>query len=133
MTSVCLGAPDDCPGALVERNEANRQEGVAPHTACRCRAGFENKDVGRAAKTWTGDKWKDGAGGPPWDSIGYDPALDLLYFGTGNATAWYRALRGGGDNLYTASIVAVHAGTGELAWYFQPTPGDNWTMTQRNL
>ncbi len=88
--------------------------------------GFENKDVARAAKTWTGDKWKDGAGGTPWDSIGYDPALELLYFGTGNATAWYRALRGGGDNLYTASIVAVHASTGELAWYFQPTPGDNW-------
>jgi quinohemoprotein ethanol dehydrogenase len=88
--------------------------------------GFENKDVARAAKTWTGDKWKDGAGGSPWDSIGYDPALELLYFGTGNATAWYRALRGGGDNLYTASIVAVHASTGELAWYFQPTPGDNW-------
>lgn len=88
--------------------------------------GFENKDVARAAKTWTGDKWKNGAGGPPWESIGYDPALDLLYFGTGNATAWYRALRGGGDNLYTACIVAVHATTGELAWYFQPTPGDNW-------
>ena len=60
-------------------------------------------------------KWKNGGGGPPWDSIGYDPALDLLYFGTGNATAWYRALRGGGDNLYTACIVAVHASTGELA------------------
>ncbi len=88
--------------------------------------GFENKDVARAAKTWTGDKWKNGGGGPPWDSIAYDPALDLLYFGTGNATAWYRALRGGGDNLYTACIVAVHASTGELAWYFQPTPGDNW-------
>ena len=41
--------------------------------------GFENKDVARAAKTWTGDKWKNGAGGPPWDSIGYDPSLDLLY------------------------------------------------------
>ena len=88
--------------------------------------GFENKDVARAAKTWTGDKWKNGGGGPPWDSIGYDPKLDLLYFGTGNATAWYRALRGGGDNLYTACIVAVRASTGELAWYFQPTPGDNW-------
>jgi hypothetical protein len=35
-------------------------------------------------------------------------------------------LRGGGDNLYTACIVAVHASIGELAWYFQPTPGDNW-------
>ena len=52
----------------------------------------------------------------------------MLYFGTGNASAWYRALRGDGkgDNLYTASIVALHAANGELAWYFQPTPGDNW-------
>jgi quinohemoprotein ethanol dehydrogenase len=51
-----------------------------------------------------------------------------LYFGTGNATAWYRALRGAGqhDSLYTASILAVHAANGELAWHFQTTPGDNW-------
>ena len=99
----------------------------------------ENKDIARAAKTWNGDKWKNGAGGTAWESIGYDPALDLIYFGTGNATAWYRALRGGGDNLYTASIVAVHAGNGTLAWYFQTTPGDNWdfdsvqTLTQADL
>jgi PQQ-dependent dehydrogenase (methanol/ethanol family) len=79
-----------------------------------------------AAKTWTGEYWKTGGGGTPWEGIVYDPALDLLYFGTGNATAWYRALRGGGDSLYTASILAVHAGNGELAWYFQTTPGENW-------
>ena len=55
---------------------------------------------------------------PAWEGIVYDPALDLLYFGTGNATSWYRALRGGGDSLYTASILAVHASNGDLAWYF---------------
>jgi quinohemoprotein ethanol dehydrogenase len=88
--------------------------------------GFESKAMESAAKTWKGDWWTAGGGGTPWDGIVYDPALDLVYFGTGNATAWYRALRGGGDNLYCASIVAVHAATGELAWYFQTTPGDNW-------
>jgi len=88
--------------------------------------GFENKDIARAAKTWSGDKWKNGAGGTAWEGIGYDPALDLLYFGTGNGTAWYRALRGAGDALYTSCIIAVHAKDGSLAWYFQPTPGDNW-------
>ena len=67
-----------------------------------------------------GRRWHD------WEGIVYDPSLDLLYFGTGNPTAWYRALRGGGDSLYTASIVAVHASNGELAWYFQTTPKDNW-------
>jgi PQQ-dependent dehydrogenase (methanol/ethanol family) len=88
--------------------------------------GFESKAIENAAKTWTGEWWKTGAGGSPWEGSAYDPALDLLYFGTGNATAWYRALRGKGDSLYTASIIAVHASTGELAWYFQTTPGDNW-------
>jgi quinohemoprotein ethanol dehydrogenase len=88
--------------------------------------GFESKAMETAAKTWNGEWWKAGGGGTPWEGIVYDPTLDLLYFGTGNATAWYRAIRGGGDSLYTASIVAVHASNGELAWYFQPTPGDNW-------
>jgi PQQ-dependent dehydrogenase (methanol/ethanol family) len=88
--------------------------------------GFESKAMETAAKTWSGEYWKTGAGGPAWEGIVYDPALDLLYFGTGNATAWYRAIRGGGDSLYAASILAVHASNGELAWYFQTTPGENW-------
>jgi len=88
--------------------------------------GFESKAMESAAKTWTGEWWKTGGGGTPWEGIAYDPALDLLYFGTGNPTAWYRALRGGGDNLYTASILAVHASNGEIAWHFQTTPADNW-------
>ena len=88
--------------------------------------GFESKAMENAAKTWTGEWWKAGGGATPWEGIVYDPSLDLLYFGTGNPTSWYRALRGSGDNLYAASILAVHASTGELAWYFQTTPGDNW-------
>ena len=90
--------------------------------------GFESKAMEQAAKTWSGDWWTVGGGGTVWEGIVYDPSLDLLYFGTGNATAWYRDLRGKGrnDNLYAASIVAVHAATGEQAWYFQTVPGDNW-------
>ena len=88
--------------------------------------GFESKALESASKTWNGDWWKTGGGGSPWEGIVYDPELDLLYFGTGNPTAWYRALRGTGDSLYTASILAVHASNGELAWYFQTTPGDNF-------
>ncbi len=89
--------------------------------------GYESKAMEAAAKTWKGEWWKVGGGGTAWEGIVYDPALDLLYFGTGNPTAWYRDLRGGtSDNLYTATILAVRAKTGELAWHFQNTPGDNW-------
>lgn len=89
---------------------------------------FESRAMEEAAKTWSGKWWTVGGGGTAWEGIVYDPALDLLYFGTGNASAWYRALRGEGkgDNLYTASILAVHANNGEIAWHFQTTPGDNW-------
>ena len=90
--------------------------------------GFESKAMEQAAKTWSGNWWTVGGGGTVWEGIVYDPALDLLYFGTGNATAWYRDLRGKrqDDNLYAASILAVHAGNGEVAWHFQTVPGDNW-------
>jgi PQQ-dependent dehydrogenase (methanol/ethanol family) len=90
--------------------------------------GFESKAMEQAAKTWSGDWWTVGGGGPPWEGVSYDPDLDLLYFGTGNAVAWYRSLRNKGenDNLYTASILAVHANNGDMAWYYQTTPGDNW-------
>ncbi len=90
--------------------------------------GFESKALENAAKTWHGKWWTAGGGGTPWDTIVYDPQLDLVYTGTGNGTAWYRALRseGQGDNLYVASILALRASDGALAWYFQVTPGDNW-------
>ena len=89
--------------------------------------GFESKAMEIAARTWHGkDWWKAGGGGSPWEGMTFDPALDLLFFGTGNASTWYRALRGEGDSLYTACILAVKASTGELAWYFQTTPGDSF-------
>src|ERR1700733_13300123 len=90
--------------------------------------GFESKALEDAAKTWHGPYWVAGGGGTIWDSIVYDPALDLIYAGTGNGTAWYRDLRspGGGDNLYLASILAFRANTGELVWHYQVTPQENW-------
>jgi quinohemoprotein ethanol dehydrogenase len=88
--------------------------------------GFESKAMETAAKTWHGEWWKTGGGGSPWEGMVYDPALDLAYFGTGNPTSWYRAQRGGGDNLYTGSILAVRASNGELVWHFQTMPGDNY-------
>jgi quinohemoprotein ethanol dehydrogenase len=86
----------------------------------------ESEALRQAAKTWEGEWWKTGGGGSPWDSIVYDPDLDLVYVGTGNGSPWYDRIRGKGDSLYVASILALRAGTGELVWHYQTTPGDNW-------
>src|SRR5882757_4637185 len=71
-----------------------------------------------ADKTWDGHWWKDsggGGGGTIWDSMAYDPTLDLLYVGVGNASYWNRKYRsaGRGDNLFVGSIVALRPSTGE--------------------
>ncbi|MBL6939398.1 MAG: PQQ-dependent dehydrogenase, methanol/ethanol family [Alphaproteobacteria bacterium] len=96
----------------------------------------EDKAMADAMHTWstggTANHWWDqGGGGTPWDSMAYDPDLDLLYVGTGNGGSWNRNLRspGGGDNLYLSSIVALKPDTGELVWYYQTTPGDDWDYT----
>jgi quinohemoprotein ethanol dehydrogenase len=93
--------------------------------------GFENEAMAMAAKTWTGDYWKAGGGGTAWDSLAYDPALKLIYIGTGNGSPWVRKFRspGGGDNLFLASIVAVHADTGAYVWHYQTVPGEEWDYT----
>ena len=84
-----------------------------------------------AAKTWHGEWWKSGGGGPAWDAFSYDPDLHLLYIGTGNGNAWSRDLRspGGGDNLFLCSIVAVRADTGEYVWHYQEVPERGGTTT----
>jgi quinohemoprotein ethanol dehydrogenase len=82
----------------------------------------------RAAATWTGEWWKYGGGGNVWNSMTFDPEFHRLYFGTGNAgpANWKIRSPGGGDNLFTASVVAVDADTGRYAWHYQTTPGDAW-------
>ena len=92
----------------------------------------ESKAMAMARKTWFGDKyWKQGGGGTVWDSMAYDPKLDLLYIGVGNASLWNRQARseGRGDNLFVASIVAIRPETGEYVWHYQQTPGDQWDFT----
>jgi alcohol dehydrogenase (cytochrome c)/quinohemoprotein ethanol dehydrogenase len=89
---------------------------------------FEGKHLEAAAKTWSGEYWKRGGGGTVWDSITYDPETDLVYFGTANAEPWNPGVRNttAGDNLYTASIVAIRPDTGKYVWHFQETPEDRW-------
>ncbi len=89
---------------------------------------FENSALEKAAKTWTGAWWKLGGGGTVWEAMAYDPELDLLYIGTGNGTPWSQHARspGGGDNLYTSSIIALQPDTGVYVWHYQETPADVW-------
>ena len=77
-------------------------------------------------ETWPeGDAWKYG-GGAPWMTGSYDPELDLIYWGTGNAAPDLDSAARPGDNLYTASVVALDADTGKLRWHYQEVPHDVW-------
>jgi len=92
----------------------------------------ESEAMEMARQTWTGDVyWQTGGGGTVWDSMAYDPDLDLLYIGVGNGSPWNRHLRspGGGDNLFLSSIVALNASTGSYVWHYQTTPADTWDYT----
>ena len=78
--------------------------------------------------TWRGTDpkaWEKG-GGSIWVNGAYDPELNLVYWGTGNAGPDYDGSAREGDNLYTASIVALDADTGRLRWHYQFTPHDVW-------
>lgn len=86
--------------------------------------------------TWSGESWRTGGAGV-WNTGSYDPDLNLTYWGTGNPTpvgvygpplAHTRL----GDNLYSASVVALDADTGALKWHYQFTPHDDmdWDAAQ---
>jgi PQQ-dependent dehydrogenase (methanol/ethanol family) len=93
--------------------------------------GDEPEYLAKARATWNGEWWKLGGGGTVWDSMAYDPDLDLLYIGVGNGSPWNQAVRspGGGDNLYLSSIVAIRPDSGEYVWHYQQTPGETWDYT----
>jgi alcohol dehydrogenase (cytochrome c) len=81
--------------------------------------------------TWETDAWKTG-GGPTWITGSFDPDLNLVYWGVGNPAPVYAGELRPGDNLFTNSVIALDATTGELAWYFQFTPHDehDWDSNQ---
>lgn len=83
------------------------------------------------SETWQGDAWQRG-GGSTWLTGSFDPELNLIYWGTGNpAPDWNGDVRPG-DNLFTCSLIAVDADTGEIRWHFQFTPHDthDWDATE---
>ena len=73
--------------------------------------------------SWPGDTWKHG-GGSTWITGSYDPELKTVYWGTGNAGPWNAMVRHPGDNLHTASVLALDPQSGKIKWHFQFSPND---------
>ncbi len=84
------------------------------------------KPVGKDSglNTWKGDQWKIG-GGTTWGWFSYDPALDLVYYGSGNPSTWNPKQRPG-DNRWSMTIFARNPDTGMAKWVYQMTPHDEW-------
>src|SRR6059058_275828 len=79
------------------------------------------------SETWKDNHnaWRVGGGGV-WQTGSYDPATNLLYYGTGDAFPSFDPEFRPGDNLFTASTIALDADTGKIVWYFQETPNEHW-------
>ena len=86
--------------------------------------GKENGISGTTNASWPGETWKTG-GATPWLGGTYDAKTGLAYFGTGNPGPWNSHVRKG-DNLYSASTVAIDVKTGKIVWSYQSTPNDAW-------
>ena len=101
---------------------------IGPDEDMRARAGTfkppyeQGTDLG--ASSWGNESWRTG-GAPVWGWMSYDPQLDLIYYGSGNA-APYNAEQRPGDNKWSASVLARRPGDGTLVWAYQFTPHDNW-------
>ncbi len=94
----------------------------------------EHPELEQAAKTWDPNRQEvaTGGGGTAWDSMAWDPELNLLYVGTGNGAPWNREVRRpkGGDNLFLSPLLAINPDTGEIScWYYQEVPGEQWDYT----
>jgi PQQ-dependent dehydrogenase (methanol/ethanol family) len=87
---------------------------------------FYKQDQGAdlGVSTWPPDGWKTG-GGTAWGWISFDPALDLIYYGTSNPGPWNSDQRPG-DNKWTSAIFARDVDSGEAAWAYQWSPHDLW-------
>jgi alcohol dehydrogenase (cytochrome c) len=88
----------------------------------------------KGSETWIGQALEHGCGAT-WMPGSFDPELDLIYWAIGNPCPDFAGEERLGDNLYTSSVVALAAKTGELKWYYQFTPHDthDWDAVQPML
>jgi alcohol dehydrogenase (cytochrome c) len=88
----------------------------------------------RGSETWQGKDIEHG-GAPTWFTGSYDPALDMVYWPTGNPSKEYNGDHRKGDNLYANCILALDRKTGRLVWHYQFTPHDlwDWDATQTSV
>jgi alcohol dehydrogenase (cytochrome c) len=86
------------------------------------------------SETWEGKDIEHG-GAPTWFTGSYDPELDMVYWPVGNPAKEYNGDDRKGDNLYSASILALDRKTGKLKWHYQFTPHDlwDWDATQTSV
>jgi alcohol dehydrogenase (cytochrome c) len=84
------------------------------------------------SETWPNEDAMKHGGGMTWQPITYDAELNQIYVTTGNPQPVIAHKNRAGDNLYTASVVALNPDTGKMAWYFQSSPHDthDWDSTQ---
>ncbi len=123
------GADTGARGSVVAYDAATGKQLWRFYTVPRNPAlGQESKILEMAANTWRGGEWWQFGGGTAWDTIVYDAQFNQLIFGTDSSGNWDHAQRspGGGDNLFTESIIAVDADTGEYRWHYQQVPADSW-------
>lgn len=84
-----------------------------------------NIEQEKAAAAKYPDAWQFG-GGSAWSTPAIDRENGILYFGTGNPSPQMEGSSRPGDNLYTASLVALDVRTGQLKWHYQQVPHDMW-------
>jgi alcohol dehydrogenase (cytochrome c) len=84
------------------------------------------------SESWPNEEAMKHGGGMTWQPVTYDPELNLIFVTTGNPQPVIAHSNRAGDNLFTASIVALNPDTGKMAWYFQSSPHDthDWDSTQ---
>lgn len=83
--------------------------------------------------TWPQDSdiWKLG-GASIWSTPAIDHELGMLYLSTGNAAPVLGASVRPGDNLFSASVVAIDVKTGKYRWHFQEVHHDIWDYDAPN-
>jgi lanthanide-dependent methanol dehydrogenase len=81
-----------------------------------------DKGTDLGVKTWPPEAWQVG-GGTTWGFLAYDPASNLIYYGTANPGPWNPEVRPG-DNKWTSGVFARDADFGQAVWFYQMSPHD---------